>query len=93
MQRMTQSHPKRGPVSQAESYSKQGTWGPEPGLAARLRVEGWQVQESALGNHITRQRVTRWLRVLWPLAPRPERASFLSLSRQGPGAVVCFQAG
>lgn len=35
LQRLTQSH-----LDRAESCSKQGSWGPVPGLAARLREEG-----------------------------------------------------
>lgn len=85
LQRLMQSHPDRGLVSQAESWSRQGRWGPAPVLAARLREEGWQAPGSGPGD----QRGCD----LWPLAPRPGRgASILSLSGQGPGAMVGFQA-
>ena len=84
LQRLTQSH-----LDRAESCSKKGSWGPVPGLAARLREEGWHAQRSGPGNHITRQHVAAMSSVLW-LMGLGEHPS--SASGQRPGTVVGFQA-
>lgn len=75
LQRLTQSH-----LDRAESCSKQGSWGPVPGLAARLREEGWHAQRSGPGNHITRQHVAAMFSVLW-LMGLGEHPSSASLGR------------
>ena len=75
LHRLTQSH-----LDRAESCSKKGSWGPVPGLAARLREEGWHAQRSGPGNHITRQHVAAMSSVLW-LMGLGEHPSSASLGR------------
>lgn len=61
------------------------------GLPGRLKEEGRQTEAGGLASPEIRAGLGS-CSVLWPLAPRPGKASILSLSGQGSGPVVGFQA-